>query len=151
MAKVSIDELGAWVLKCNPKVTNVPSLLADRGRSIETWCVADNYRSALFEAGQPVLFWVSGPARGKPEPGIWGRGLVTGPARQVHGKYVVPVELELFDQPVSRTLIAGHGPLRGIEPIRQPVMSNPSYVTKAELAALEELAFLPETPAGIRR
>ena len=135
--KVTRENLGAWVLKCNPNVSDLPALVAAGGQACETWCVADNYRSELFGAGQPLLFWVSGSAGRTPTPGIWGTGRVTGPARtRDDGKLVVPIELEFLDPPLARSEIAAVGPLRDLEVIRQPQMSNPSFVTVDQYAAL---------------
>lgn len=135
--RVSRDNLGAWVLKCNPTVSDLPGLLAGGGRSVATWCVADNYRSELFEAGQPLLFWVSGAAGRTPTPGIWGSGRIAGPARsRADGKLVVPIELEFLDQPLARSELASVRPLRDLEVIRQPQMSNPSFVTPDQYAVL---------------
>lgn len=135
--RVTRENLGAWVLKCNPSVSDLPALVADGGRSVETWCVADNYRSELFDADQPLLFWVSGSAGRTPTPGIWGSGRVTGPARtRADGKLVVPIELEVLDPPLARSEIAAVDLLRDLEVIRQPQMSNPSFVTKGQYAAL---------------
>ena len=153
--RVSRESLGAWVLKCNPDVSDLPGLAADGGRSIKTWCVADNYRAALVEAGQPVLLWVSGSAGRRPTPGVWAVGRVTRPVERIpdpaggerSGKLVVPVELEFLDAPVPRSVLATVPELHGLEVIRQPQMSNPSFVTKAELAALENL-LVDETKTG---
>lgn len=135
--RITRENLGAWLLKCNPAVSDLPALVAGGGRSVETWCVADNYRSELFAAGQPLLFWVSGPAGRAPTPGIWGSGRVTGPARpRADGKLVVPIELEILDPPLARSELVTVAPLRDLEVIRQPQQSNPSFVTKEQYAAL---------------
>jgi hypothetical protein len=99
--------------------------------------VADNYRSELFEAGQALLFWVSGSAGRSPTPGIWGSGRITGPARtRADGKRVVPIELEFLDPPLARSELAAVAGLRDLEVIRQPQMSNPSFVTVNQYAVL---------------
>jgi hypothetical protein len=107
--------------------------------------VRDNYRSALFKAGQPALLWVSGSARAKPIPGFWATGHVTGPAEwrapSAHEppKYVVPLALEFLSAPLPRAVLVAHPGLADIEVIRQPQMSNPSFVTRPEYAELREL------------
>jgi hypothetical protein len=138
--RVSRESLGAWVLKCNPAKTDLASLMADGGRSIETWCVADNYRSELFEAGQPVFLWVSGSAGRTPTPGIWARGQVAGPARpRADGKLVVPVELRFLDSPLPRADLLPLAPLHDLEVLRQPQMSNPSFLTTDEYDVIAQL------------
>lgn len=38
------------------------------------WSVVHNHRSELMAPGDPVVFWVTGPAKSSLEPGIWGVG-----------------------------------------------------------------------------
>lgn len=131
---ISLRNLGAWVIKCNPSKTPVEPMRT-LGVAKPSWCVADNYRSKLMQPDQRVLLWVSAHA----QRGIWGAGLITGEpsrdGRQLH----VPVDIPLFDEPLTAaelTLVAG---LHSMEVFRAPQQSNPSWVSAAELALVEPL------------
>ncbi|MFC8617838.1 protein NO VEIN domain-containing protein [Micromonospora purpureochromogenes] len=161
---VTVENLGAWMLKCNPGVWDLAAFLKDGGETIDRWSVVPNYRTALMDEGQQVLFWVTGPGRAYPEPGLWGRGSVLGPAgyidtahedpgywRDEHqrrqSKHFVPVDIRLFHEPISRTTLRGNRRLAGLEVFRQPQMGNPLVVSKTELAVLDRL--LPPQPQKI--
>lgn len=137
--RVSRETLGSWILKCNPAVTNLSELIE---HGVRSWCVQKTYRTTLFEPGQPVLLWVSGSARATPTPGIWATGHLTGPAEwrsSASGeppKYVVPLTLEFLPEPIPRALLVAHPDLADLEVIRQPQMSNPSFATRTQYAAL---------------
>ena len=78
---VTKQNLGAWVLKCNPEDWNVEQVITRCGTSIIGGSVADTYRIDLMQAGQPVVFWVSGPMQGpRVFRGIWGLGRLTSEA-----------------------------------------------------------------------
>jgi hypothetical protein len=136
VARLTLETFGAWLLKCNPKVTDLPSLME---HGVATWCVQKNYRTALCDAGQPALLWVSGSTGATPTPGIWAGGRLTGPATWRGAKYVVPLRLTFLEAPVSRTELAAHPALGSLEVLNQPQMSNPSYLTATEYANLREL------------
>lgn len=161
--RVTAEVLGAWVIKCNPAMTNFGSILQS-GRGISAWCVADNYRSALMDAGQPVVLWVSGGRGGEFARGIWGIGRVRAPAmlqmtpvlqmtpgsqmtppgsepavRSRHAKLVAQLDIPVRKSPIAVCEIAAVPALSGIEVIRQPYMSNPSWLSKDEFAALDIL------------
>ncbi|SCG34818.1 protein NO VEIN domain-containing protein [Micromonospora humi] len=161
---VTVENLGAWMLKCNPEVWDLAAFRADGGETIDQWSVVANYRSALMAEGQQVLFWVTGPARAYPEPGLWGRGTILGRAGysdttdddpgywrderlRRQSKHFVPLDLRLFDEPIPRASLKGKARLADLEVFRQPQMGNPLAVTKAELALLERL--LPAQPQKI--
>ncbi|OHX01940.1 protein NO VEIN domain-containing protein [Micromonospora sp. WMMB235] len=153
---MTVESLGAWMLKCNPEVWDLAAFLADGGETIDRWSVGVNYRSALMAEGQQVLFWVTGPSRAYPEPGLWGQGMILGPADDVdtahedpgywrderlrrQSKHFVPVDIELFGQPIPRASLKSNHRLRDLEVFRQPQMGNPLAVTKPELAVLKKL------------
>ncbi|GAB7067166.1 hypothetical protein [Mycolicibacterium hodleri] len=48
---VTLDTLGAWVIKCNPSKTDVEPMRA-AGETKPSWCVADNYRTRLIRPDQ---------------------------------------------------------------------------------------------------
>jgi hypothetical protein len=110
------------------------------GRAKASWCIADNYRSRLIEAGQRVLFWVSA----HPRRGVWGAGRIAGrPYAEDDGLHV-PTEIALFDDPVTAEELATVPLLRTMEVFRSPQQANPSWVSRTELEALDEL--LPRSP-----
>jgi hypothetical protein len=146
--RVTSENLGGWILKCNPSLTDVSDLVAN---GIETWCVQDNYRSALFAADQPVFLWITGPTGATPPPGIHAVGEIRGPAywaaaptTRARGaaKYVVPLRLCFLDAPLSRAEIAADARLATLEVLRQPHMSNPSYATASQADALRRLLWM---------
>jgi hypothetical protein len=134
--RVSRESLGAWILKCNPAVTDLPGLIE---HGVDTWCVQHNYRVELFAPGQRVFLWVSGPVRATHTPGIWASGQLTDLAQWRDTKLVVPLKLSFLSAPIPRSLIAAHPDLADLEVLSQPQMSNPSFITRTQLATLDEL------------
>lgn len=76
MTSPAAFDLGAWLLKCNPKMWDLTRFVSDGNRTIRSWTIS-RYRER-FAAGQPVLFWVTGSTGAEPAPGLWGAGVVTG-------------------------------------------------------------------------
>lgn len=146
--RVSEETLGAWVLKCDPRANpDVPRAARGGGRwTAERWCVADNYRSRMMRPGHRAVLWVSGDGRTLAR-GIWGLGRVTGPVRAdaVDG-LVVPLHLPLASQVVTPDEIRAAG-AADLEVLVQPHGSNPSWMSRTQLAALSEL--LGEWPAPV--
>ncbi|MCP9274552.1 EVE domain-containing protein [Mycolicibacterium arenosum] len=132
--RITPDNLGAWVIKCNPRTTSVEPMLA-AGEAKARWCVASNYRARLVAPGQRVLFWVSA----HPRRGIWGAGRVTGDVFVEGGGLQVPVSIPLFAEPFSAIDLLALPELRSMEVFRSPQQANPSWVSKAELALIEPL------------
>ena len=66
--------------------------------------------------------------------GIHAYGRTTGPAADG----VMPVTLVPLRSPVLRTDLVHDPDLAALEVIRMPAGSNPSYVTPAQLSALQE-------------
>jgi hypothetical protein len=135
--------LGAWVIKCNPRLTALQPMI-EAGRAKTAWCVADNYRSQLMDGGQRVLFWVSA----HPRRGIWGAGRITGRPYDEDGRLHVPVDIPLFEEPVTAEHLAAVAALQTMEVFRSPQQANPSWVSRTELEALDEL--LPRSPSSVR-
>lgn len=131
---VTLETLGAWVIKCNPHRTDVEPMQAT-GEAKPSWCVADNYRSQLIRPGQRVLFWVSA----HPRRGFWGAGLITGDVTMEDGQLHVPVHIPLFTEPLTAAELQTSAGLRSLEVFRSPQQSNPSWVSAAELALVERL------------
>jgi hypothetical protein len=140
---VTLESLGAWVIKCNPRLTDVEPMRA-AGETKPSWCIADNYRSQLIRPGQRVLFWVSA----HPRRGFWGAGRVTGDVTMEDGQLHVPVHIPLFAEPLTVAELRAETGLQSMEVLRSPQQSNPSWVSVAELALVERLlASRPESPA----
>ena len=138
---VTLETLGAWVIKCNPHRTDVEPMRAT-GETKPSWCVADNYRSQLIRPGQRVLFWVSA----HPRRGFWGAGRIIGDVTMEDGQLHVPVHIPLFAEPLTAADLRVAG-LQSMEVLRSPQQSNPSWVNSAELALIERLlASRPESP-----
>ncbi|MCE5291416.1 MAG: DUF3883 domain-containing protein [Nocardiaceae bacterium] len=157
--RVTPERLGAWVLKCNPMIWNIGEFVAEGNDVIESWSVADNYRTDMLEHGQRVLLWVAGGSK-KIQRGFWGSGWIVGPATpavegdddgywldpdaQAKVALYVPTEITLFDEPVPANEVSSVPGLRSMEVFRAPQTSNPSWLTIEELGLLEPL--LPEWP-----
>lgn len=137
---VTEQTLGAWVIKCNPRLTALEPMVA-AGRAKPSWCIAGNYRSRLIEPGHRVLLWISA----HPRRGIWGAGRITGrPYAEADGGLHVATEIGLFDDPVTAEELAIVAALRAMEVFRSPQQANPSWVSRTELQILDEL--LPASP-----
>lgn len=147
------DNLGAWLLKCNPAFWDLQSFLDSGEARITSWAVQRNYRAALMRPGDRVLFWVSGPGRGGLVRGLWGDGTIRAeaedwlddergrwladePRRAVRAR--VEVDIGLWDAPVPVTELRLHG-LDDLEVLRMPYGSNPSWVSRPQLRAVGEL------------
>lgn len=155
---VSESNLGAWLLTCNPKHYNLPQEIDDGETHVGSWSVVDNYRSRMFEPGQRALLWMAGPENGAAPRGIWGIGYIDGELSATDGmrgrywsddakaaavRWYVNTDIEILD-PDERIHVEELRSVPGladIEIIRQPQTSNPSWVTKEELALIES-AFL---------
>ncbi len=148
---VSEETLGAWVVKCDPRSNPEVPEAARAGEPwvAERWCVADNYRSRMMRAGDRAVLWVSGDGRAMAR-GLWGLGRVTGPAQAGPDgprRPVVPLHLPLMREGVSPEEIRAAG-VADLEVLVQPHGSNPSWMSRDQLAALSELlGEWPESPA----
>lgn len=150
---INPETLGAWVIKCQPKVNpGVTTAILDRDPGpITRFCVADNYRSRMMAADDPAILWISGDGR-QLARGIWGLGRVTGPIRAIVGevascdvgKLEVPLHIELLADGVSVEAIRAAG-VGDLEVLVQPQASNPSWVSRDQLAALAWLLDWPTT------
>ncbi len=161
-ATISNENLGAWLLRCNPKTWDLPGFMADGNDLIDDWTVVDNYRSRIMAPGQRVVFWVSGDSRLMAR-GIWGIGQVTSAAYDgIPGaldpdnieywldmeaaaavRNDVDLDIPLLDAPVTDVDLRAAG-ISDLEVQIQPRVSNPSWISKEQLARLESL--LPPWP-----
>ena len=80
---VTPDDLGAWLLRCDPDLWDLPRFRADGHTYVARWSVHLTYRVDLMAAGQNVVLWLTDNAArsGKSAltPGVWGVGQLTGP------------------------------------------------------------------------
>ena len=132
--RVDLDTLGAWVIKCNPALTDLAPMVA-AGRANARWCVAENYRTRLMAPGQQVLFWVSAHR----QRGIWGAGTVTAAPALIDGALRVGVSVPLLSRPVTAAELTAVPGLAGMEPLRAPQQSNPSWLCSGEWALVAPL------------
>jgi hypothetical protein len=131
---VTPESLGAWLVRASGGEPATKAHAARGFADVVTRCVRPSYRTDLVEEGQRVLLWISGSERDLPA-GIHAHGRTTGPAADG----VMPVTLAPLRSPVLRSELVGHPDLAALEVIRMPAGSNPSYVTPAQLSALQEL------------
>ena len=130
--------LGAWLLKADPRRAPMQEWLASDFRSVTTRCVRATYRTEVVRAGQPVLLWLSGRHPDFP-PGIHAHGRTTGPVRvDDEDGPVLPVRLRRTDPVVPRGELLATPGLNGIEVLRMPAASNPSWLDRAAWEALCE-------------
>lgn len=165
MASVTTANLGAWLLRCNPDVWDLPVWMEAGGDRIDNWRVVVNYRSRIMAPGQRVALWVSGNSR-RIQRGIWGIGYVTsdvhpnapGDDDEPHywldetshsaATMSVSVDIPLWAEPITDTELKAAG-IDDLEVQRQPQMSNPSWISVEQLIRLEPLlgdAGWPELP-----
>lgn len=131
---VTSENLGAWVIKCNPNKTPLDPMVS-AGEAKGSWCVADNYRSQLMQPGQHVLLWVSTHKC----RGFWGAGTLTGAVISDAGRHHVPVDIPLFAEPLTATALSTVPGLGTMEVFRSPQQANPSWVSAAEWRVLKRL------------
>ena len=137
---MTLTDLGAWLLKGNADRVDLVERFR-RDPRIENWCVQPGYRARLMDGGQRVVFWASG-SRSRLPYGVWGVGLVTGPA-ELHlddGRWRVSLDLTIADPTewVPRQQLRADPRLADAEVFRQPMAANPSYLTKSQFAALQD-------------
>jgi hypothetical protein len=131
---VTAESLGAWLLKVDP-------LERSDFVSLETRCVRPSYRTDLVRAGQPVLVWVSGSDPRRPG-GLRAAGLTTGEVGPHGAELALPLRVRPVRPPVTRADLLAEPDLRDLEVLRMPAGSNPSYLDRAQYAAL--LAAFPQ-------
>jgi hypothetical protein len=140
MAARAVTEasLGAWLIKCDP-IAN-PDLFdpaGDEPARVTSRCVVRGYRSDLMKPGDRAVLWVSGDGRTKAR-GIWGTGHVTGRTHETADGLAVPVDIPLLTTPLTDAALRAEG-VDDLEVQRMPAGSNPSWVSKEQLARLDRL------------
>lgn len=133
---VTRETLGAWVIKTDPESTSVDDLRRTAFRTVSSRCVVPTYRTDLVDAGQPVLLWISGSDPRSPA-GIYAQGRTTGRVAATGADELsMPLELVPVEPPILRAEILTDPVLSRIEVVRMAAGSNPSYITRQQLAEL---------------
>ena len=134
---ITEGSLGAWLVKASPASLSIGELVRTGFADITSRCVRATYRTDLIKADQPVLLWVSGKDRQHPA-GIYACGHTTGPVDEAAPTPEMPVRLRPVRPPVRREELLDDPMLSGIEVIRMPAGSNPSYLDVEQYAALQQ-------------
>ena len=155
--RVTAANLGAWLVKARPDPH--AELAPADVTTISTRCLRPSYRTDLIEGGHLVLLWISGTSTSQPA-GIHAHGRATGtvvedtsgsrqpgPGPRRQSTVLMPVALRPLAPPVLRADLLGHPVLSRIEVLRMPAGSNPSFLTREELAALRRT--WPHVAAGL--
>jgi hypothetical protein len=143
---VTRETLGAWLIKTSPSATPVDELVRTGFAAVTGRCVQPTYRAEVVAAGQPVLLWISGNDARHPA-GVYAEGYTTGPAEpeavppgevEEGGRpgLVMPIRLTPLDPPILRRQLDAHPLLSGLEVLRMPAGSNPSFLTRVQLREL---------------
>jgi hypothetical protein len=135
---VTHSNLGAWLIKCDPRVN--AEVLRPAGSSavrVTSRCVARGYRSSMMKEGDHVVIWVSGDGR-LMSRGIWGVGHVVGAVDASAAEPFISVDIPLFTTALTDAdLRAAH--IDDLEVQRMPAASNPSWVSQEQWARIERL------------
>ncbi len=161
MTAITRETLGAWLVRCNPAKWDLPGYLAAGGSVVDSCSVVENYRSALMTPGDRILLWVSGNGKLMAR-GVWGLGSVTAPVRSEPAgarpdpgsrwldertrrsvRHAVFVHIPLLADPVTDAELRSVD-IDDLEVQRQPMGSNPSFVSREQLTRLAP--FLPPWP-----
>lgn len=148
---MSRDDLGAWVVKANPALWDVHAARAAE-QDLERWRLADSYRLDLVERGDRVLVWATRGPTGA-DVGFIAEATVAGSlgidvggshwAREADRGQVRPyvplARTRWWRTPVSIDECRADPVLRRIEVLTAPRIGNPSYLTRAQAAALDEI------------
>jgi hypothetical protein len=140
MAKRAVTggNLGAWLLKCDPRVNPEVLTTADAGVvRVTSRCVVRGYRASMMKEGDRVVLWVSGDGR-RMARGIWGLGHVTGVVDETVVEPAVPVDIPLFAAALTDSDLRVAG-VDDLEVQRMPAGSNPSWVSTQQWARVEAL------------
>lgn len=162
MTAITADTFGSWLVRCNPAKWDLPGYIAGGGDQVDSVSVVDNYRSALMAPGDRILLWVSGNGRAMAR-GIWGLGRVTAGVRDEPAgaepdhsslwldertrrgvRHAVFVHIPLLDAPITDAELKSAA-IDDLEVQRVPMGSNPSWMSKEQLARVRPL--LPPWPA----
>lgn len=161
MTAITAENLGSWLVRCNPAKWDLAGFMAAGGSALNSVSVVGNYRSALMTPGDPVLLWVSGNGRLLAR-GIWGLGHVTAEVRDERAtatrdatsrwldeatrrsvRHAVLVDIPLLASPVTDAELRSNG-IDDLEVQRVPMGANPSWLSRDQLTRMGPL--LPRWP-----
>jgi hypothetical protein len=153
-ARLERSDVGAWVLKASPAVWDVNEMIADQQPPPENFRLHETYRVSLIEVGDPVWLWTTASRTSLRRPARFvALGRVSGRAAKGQGggpywvddveagrlRPYLPVELEWLATPILSTTVRAHPTLSSFELLRATSMSNPSYLTPEQDAAMRSL------------
>lgn len=152
VARVSREQLGAWVVKANPGLWDVHAARAAK-EPLERWRLTESYRLDLVERGDRLLVWATRGSSTTLPVGFLGEATVAGPLEidvgGSHWKRSADREQVRPYVPLRRTRwlrtavtideCRAHPVLRTIEVLRAPRIGNPSWLTADQLRALDDL------------
>ena len=164
--KLHRELIGCWVLKANPNTWDYRAALEDEGvgpnqKYPSDWTLGTTYRNDLMVPGDLMILLVTG----KDEPGVYEIGKLTSQAfgsdgmsldyavdEQAARRARVAIEYEavVLKSPVPRAALKEDPALSESEPLRIPIISNPSYLTPDEVATLGQLLVGHVTKAAAR-
>ncbi len=145
-------EIGAWLLTCNPKMWDLPGMLAS-GSGVTSWRLAPNYRTDLVEPGDRCFLWV-GDSSGQWPSGVWATGLVSDRPRIGEGgdddpywldraeqekeRPYVGIFLIFLDPPILRADLKEDDRFGRAEVMTAAQMANPLILTPDQVALLDD-------------
>ena len=118
-------------MRRKPAGVDVASLV--ESTLVARWCVRPSYRLGLIRPGDPLLLWLSGRDPLHPR-GLWAVGEMTGPSDRRHRGGPAPADVSSADRLELRS--------RGIDDLevqRQPMGSNPSWVSRRQWSRISSL------------
>ena len=142
--RLQLTDIGAWLFRCNAK--NAP-LVSEKIAPVKSMCAVRSYRLGLIRPGHPVVLWITGPTRATPPPGVWMVGYATGDVRDdptddlagPRRAQVLVTNMSPLPVLLPRSHIYSHPATESMEVLRQPFGPNPSYLTRAEQMALQQI------------
>lgn len=155
MTQITHSDVGAWLLKGNPtrswdywaKRQAEKTAVGVRGKA--SWSLGHTYRNGLIEAGDKVLLFMTGDTQALVEIGVrddkplfddeWDERYVIDENERGKRKPMMSYDGVTLPTPIARATIAAVPDLAQAEFLRAPQMTNPTYLTSAEVKALSSL------------
>ena len=131
MTTVRRELLGAWLMRRNPAFLDVTALV--ESDITARWCVRPSYRLGLIRPGDPLLLWLSGRDPLHPR-GLWAIGEMAGHS----DRETVEIRLRPLSRPLTDLELRSHG-IDDLEVQRQPMGSNPSWVSRRQWSRISSL------------
>ena len=108
------------------------------------WCVRPSYRLGLMRTGDRLLLWLSGRDPLRPR-GLWAVGEVA--AAPIDAE-TVEVRLRPLSRPLTDAVLRNHG-IDDLEVQRQPMGSNPSWVSRRQWLLISSLLDRADAGEGV--